>query len=410
MTLYRSTLPRTAFLSLPVTGGLNIVAPENLDFSYTCAPVTVGDSNDQFRHPNSLVLHATVLALDPEVLHSQAESSVRALLKEGESANTVRSYASALRYWAAWFRLRYRAALPLPVPTPAVLQFLVDHVQRTSEDGSLVHDLPAAIDRTLADGGFKGGLGAPALNTVLHRLSVLSKAHQMRDAPNPTRDPAVQELVRRIRRAYVARGVRPASKTALTRDPLEAMLATCTNALIGIRDRAHLTFAFSSGGRRRSEVTAAVMENLVKVDAQTYVYRLTHSKTDQAGTEHNADADKPIVGPAAEALIAWLDASGVKSGAIFRRIRKTKDVEPLLPQAVWHIVKRRAQLAGLEGDFGAHSLRSGYVTEAGRQNVPIREGMGLTGHRSLVTFMRYFQTGVVQNTQAANLLGNSTKR
>jgi hypothetical protein len=63
----------------------------------------------------------------------------------GESANTVRSYAGALRYWAAWFRLRYRTALALPVPVPAVLQFLVDHVERTGRadgspaDGVLVH-------------------------------------------------------------------------------------------------------------------------------------------------------------------------------------------------------------------------------------------------------------------------------
>jgi hypothetical protein len=63
------------------------------------------------------------------------------LLKEGESANTVRSYASALRYWSAWFRLRYRSALALPLPVPVVLQFLVDHVQRTDpEHGALVHD------------------------------------------------------------------------------------------------------------------------------------------------------------------------------------------------------------------------------------------------------------------------------
>jgi hypothetical protein len=128
----------------------------------------------------------------------------------GESANTVRSYAGALRYWAAWFRLRYRTALALPVPVPAVLQFLVDHIERTGRadgspaDGVLVHDLPESIDRALVDGGFKGALSAPALNTVLHRLSVLSKAHQLRDASNPTRDPAVQELVRRIRRAYAA--------------------------------------------------------------------------------------------------------------------------------------------------------------------------------------------------------------
>jgi integrase len=290
-----------------------------------------------------------------------------------------------------------------------VLQFLVDHVERTAEDGSLMHDLPAAIDRTLVDGGFKGALGPPALNTVMHRLSVLSKAHQLRDAPNPTRDPAVQELVRRIRRAYAARGVRPAGKAALTKDPLEAMLATCTDGLIGVRDRALLLFAFSSGGRRRSEVAGATMENLIKLDDTTYLYRLTHSKTDQAGTEHNADADKPIVGIAAEALTAWLTAAGVTSGAIFRRIRKTKSVEPLAGQAVWLIVKRRAELAGLTGDFGAHSLRSGFVTEAGRQNVPLGEAMGLTGHRSTQTFLRYFRSGTVQTTKAANLMGDSTR-
>lgn len=63
---------------------------------------------------------------------------------------------------------------------------------------------------------------------------------------------------------------------------------------------------------------------------------------------------------------------------------------------MWLIVKRRAKLAGLEGDYGAHSLRSGYVTEAGRQNVPMAEALALTGHRSLATFLGYFQTGAVQ--------------
>ena len=85
-------------------------------------------------------------------------------------------------------------------------------------------------------GGFKAEPGAPALNTVLHRVSVLSKAHQMRDVSNLTRDPAVQDLLRRIRRAYAARGALPGRKPALTRDPLEALLATCcTDGLIGAR-------------------------------------------------------------------------------------------------------------------------------------------------------------------------------
>jgi hypothetical protein len=47
--------------------------------------------------------------------------------------------------------------------------------------GTLVHDLPPAIDQMLVEGGFKGAIGALALNTVLHRLSVLSKADQVRE-------------------------------------------------------------------------------------------------------------------------------------------------------------------------------------------------------------------------------------
>ncbi len=214
---------------------------------------------------------------------------MRALLAEGESANTVRSYAGALRYWAAWFRLRYRTALALPLPVPAALQFLVDHVERTLDGGSLAHDLPPAIDAALVAGGFKGAVGAPALNTVLHRLSVLSKAHQVRELTNSARDPAVQELVRRIRRAYAARGVRPAAKQALTRDPLEALLATCTDGLIGLRDRALLLFAFSSGGRRRSEVAGAVLENLIG-------FSVGESTTDALswGLVNGVDADEEL--------------------------------------------------------------------------------------------------------------------
>jgi integrase len=78
-------------------------------------------------------------------------------------------------------------------------------------------------------------------------------------------------------------------------------------------------------------------------------------------------------------------------------------------QAIWLIVKRRAQLAGLVGDFGAHSLRSGFVTEAGRQNVPLGEGMALTGHRSVSMFLRYFQPGALQLSAAANLMKDSTE-
>lgn len=306
-----------------------------------------------------------------------------------------------MRYWAAWFHLRYRATLALPIPVPVVLQYIVDHIERV-DPGRRTHDLPPAIDDALVRAGFKGALGPPKLATVLHRLSVLSKAHTLREAPNPVRDVQVQELIRRVRRAHAQRGELSQPKQALTKDPLEAMLATCGEDLIGVRDRALLLFAWASGGRRRSEVTAAVMEQLVALDERTYLYRLLYSKTDPTGATRHLE--KPVMGVAAMALTAWLQASGIKEGAIFRRIRGTVVAEALEPQAVRAIVKRRALLAGISGDFSAHSLRSGFMTEAGRQNVPLAEAMALTGHRSVQTALRYFQTGAVQQTRAANLL------
>jgi integrase len=240
---------------------------------------------------STLLLYTGVPALDPHVLQSQAEASVRALYQAGESANTARSYAGALRYWAAWFRLRYRADLPLPVPVPVVLQFVVDHVERV-EGNARMHDLPPAIDVALVEAGFKDHLGPPKLATVTHRLSVLSKAHTLKGEPNPVRATEVQELMRRVRRAHAQRGDLPRPKQALTKDPFEAMLATCTDGLVGLRDRALLLFAWASGGRRRSEVTSAMIEQLVAVDANTYLYRLTHSKTDQTGA--GSHIEKPL--------------------------------------------------------------------------------------------------------------------
>ena len=64
--------------------------------------------------------------------------------------------------------------------------------------------------------------------------------------------------------------------------------------------------------------------------------------------------------------------------ALFRRIRGSTIAEPLSAEAVALIVKRRAQLAGLQEDFAAHSLRSDFVTEAGRQNVPLGDTMAMT--------------------------------
>ena len=358
--------------------------------------------NDKNDYP-VLASPATGLTL-PIQLAQQAADAVRELLAEAAAANTTRSYTTALRYWAGWHLARYGVELALPVPEATVLQFVVDHVVRRSVDGELAWELPPAVDQALVVAGLKAKLGPWKLVTVRHRVAVLSTAHRLKQVPNPCEQPAIRTVLSRAARAAVKRGVRPHKKTAITKPELEAMLATCDDTLEGRRDRALLCFGFASGGRRRSEIAAADMQDLRRIGPQGFIYRLEHSKTQQAGVIASSTPDKPILDRSAQALEAWLAAAEITEGAIFRRLWNTRLGPPLSPAAVAEIVQRRARLAGLEGDFGGHSLRSGFVTEASRQGVPLAAIMQLTEHRAVSSVMGYFQSGGAAGNPAARLL------
>ena len=366
--------------------------------------------------------------LDASRLNAEAETAIQAFYKEAQSANTARTYKTALQYWGAWHALRYGVPLSGPVSPAVVLQFIVDHLEHNPELAApqvtpfsrraetTQHLLPAAIDRLLVDRAYKARLGPWSYATVETRLAALSKAHdryiadnpqlQLGPEANPLRDPRVRELLKAARRAYARRAKPTRQPTAATRSVMEALLATCEEDLAGIRDRALLLFGWASGGRRRSEITAASFDNL-RSDGDGYVYELTHSKTNQRG-RRDPNNFKPIVGSAARALRAWLavlSAHHISSGAIFRRILNGELHEPLRPAAVRDIIRRRAQLSGEPlGRLSAHSLRSGFVTEAGKQGISLGDTMALTGHKSVQTAMGYYHAGEVTQTRAARLL------
>lgn len=346
-------------------------------------------------------------ALTPSQACAATQRAIEELLHEGESQNTVASYRSALRYWSAWFAHRYGTQLHLPVPATAVLQFIVDHAQRTTDRG-LVQELPAEIDQALVDARFKARRGPLALSTIVHRIAVLSKVHRLRGLENPADDPKVKELLSRTRRAYAKRGALARKKDAITRDPLDMLLDTCDESLRGKRDRALLLFGWSTGGRRRSEIASADMRFLKACRDGEYSYELAHCKTNQTG-EHRPEKDKPVVGAAADALREWLKASGIKEGSIFRRIRRGGHVgEALSPSAVYDIVKKRCALAGLEGDYSTHSLRSGFVTEAKLIELPIADTMALSGHRSVQSLLGYTRGGANRRVAMRLLSGDAT--
>ncbi len=342
--------------------------------------------------------------LSPDRIGEEARRAAAQILVEGSSAHTRRSYASALRYWCAWHQARYRQPLKLPVPVAAVVQFLVDHAVRL-DGGRLASELPHAIDEALVASGFKGAVGPLKMATIQHRLAVLSKLHQLRRCPNPCADAGVRELLSHARRGAAKRGEVPRQKKAATREPMEAMLATCDDSLVGLRDRAILLLAWSSGGRRRSEVAACSAEHLVRVDSASYLYRMGASKTNANAANPAVLRDKPVAGRAAQAVSAWLEAAGIAEGPVFRRIWRRRVGPALSAEAISDVVKRRARWAGIEGDWAGHSLRSGFITEAARSQIPLGDVMSMSEHRQVQTVLRYYRAGELLRSNAANLLG-----
>ena len=203
----------------------------------------------------------------------------------------------------------------------------------------------------------------------------------------------------------------------MTADILAALLKACAGErLVDARDRALLLLAFASGGRRRSEVSALRVENIVlqdpvpadpgKPDGDTLpCARLHLGRTKTTGADQ--DAFVLLVGRPVLALQAWLDRAVISEGAVFRGIDRWGNLEPraLTPQAVNLILKRRIAEAGLDPEqFSAHGLRAGFLTETARRGIPLPEAMQQSQHRSVQQAARYYNDAERQMGRAARLI------
>ncbi len=245
-----------------------------------------------------------------------------------------------------------------------------------------------------------------AVSTLERRVAALSVAHRLQGAPdqmNPCRHPQVRALLSSAKRAASKAGKMPRRKKAATTDVLEAMIATCRgDSPIDKRDKALLMVGFASGGRRRSELASFAMADLEEAP-DGYILHLRRSKTDQRGEGHPL----PVRGRAAKALKDWIATARIIEGPLFRSINRHGQIgASLTGRAVADVVKKRAALAGFDpADFGGHSIRQGFVTEAGRRGIHPMAAKSLSGHKSDRIFNGYYDTGDVMNNPAGNLLG-----
>ena len=370
------------------------------------------------RRAEELDTIASVLPLErrdelAELLTDQDIETLRHLVNAGMGANTLRALTSDLAYLQAWSIAATSASLPWPAPEALLLKFVAHHLwdpEKREHDPD--HGMPHTVDQTLRSQGFLKSTGPHAPDTVRRRLASWSTLTKWRGFSGAFASPALKQAIRLAVRA-VPRPRKRKSAKAVTSDVLSKLLATCaTENLRDLRDRAILMVAFASGGRRRSEIAGLRVEQLTVEPPiempdgpplPSLAIHLGRTKT----TSGEQDDIVYLTGRPVDALNAWMTAAKIDKGSVFRGIGRwgTVSKRAIDPQSVNAILKQRAEMAGLEsGEFSAHGLRSGYLTEAANRGIPLLEAMEQSRHRSMQQASSYYNNATRRSGRAACIL------
>jgi integrase len=315
---------------------------------------------------------ARTLAL--AVLADDEIRGARRLADKARADSTRKAYAEDQEAFARWCRERDLSPFP-------------------ADPGSVVRWLSSVADDL-------------AVSTIRRRLSGISMTHKLAGYPSPTAHGAVAEVMAGIIRS---KGIAPrrvaAVRTSILRQLVEPLQP---DRLADVRDRALLVCGMA-GAFRRSELCAVDVEHVSEDDEGLRVW-VPRSKRDQQGKGALLGlpyGSRPGTCPV-RSYRAWLAASGITSGPVFRAVDRHGNVSPtrLTPRQVPRIVKRRALAIGLPpADYSGHSLRAGYATEAyaqGRPELSIMRGGRWTRRSSMDPYVR---DGGVWADNAAMSLG-----
>lgn len=296
---------------------------------------------------------------------------------------TLRAYRSDWRLFCAWCEENGYQSLPAsPATVAAFLTLLADRGYVPRDPGVDTRGRP-----------LRWAAPVPlARSTIGRRLSAIVFAHRAADLAPPTAQPGSARLEKAMR------GVRkdkrdelPAKKRAADGDVLRDMIRAVAGVdLRSQRDRALLTFGMA-GAFRRSELVA-LRVGQVSQDSRGLLVRIASSKTDQEGRGHTiAIPDGRRLEPVRR-FRAWIEAAGITSGPVFRKLTPQGRLtdKPMSAQGVALVVKAAAAAAGHPAEeFSGHSLRAGFLTEAGRQNANLFKMREQSRHASIEMVAEY---------------------
>jgi len=307
--------------------------------------------------------------------YDYAVAEARRLMEADRAQSTLRHYARDWAQFAGWVAEHHAQYPALPAPAPLVGLY-IGHLRV----------------RRLAK------------STILGRLAAIQYAHELAGLASPLKDAMLRREIRGLRRQHDA--ARQKREALMREDASRALANFPLNDLRDLRDRAIVALAWCSA-LRRSNIAAMRAEDVRfgvdDIDGTRYLeIFVPRSKTDQEGIGRYVIVTELPGGDslcAYRALRAWLDASGVREGPLFRTFTLTPHAEhrkitgnALDGGDVARAVKRVVSAIGLDpARFAAHSTRRGFVTSADAAGVRrslIREQGGWKDDRMISTYTR----------------------
>ena len=182
---------------------------------------------------------------------------------------------------------------------------------------------------------------------------------------------------------------------------LEAMLELWSRSLRDVKHQIRPLFAAPSVARS----AGAFLDGLLGAERRKTGWMRAEAAGDPGPWRQQA-----VLGRSqwdADALRDIVREHVVETLAEFRRIDRwgRLGATALDPQSVNAILKARCVRAGLDPAlFSAHGLRSGFMTEAGKQGVPLPEAMQLSQHRSVQQAARYYNEAEIDKGKAVRLI------
>jgi len=294
---------------------------------------------------------------------------VAAYVARASAESTIRAYRSDWKLFTDWCAARdYR---PLPA-TP---------------------DVTSAYLAEIADIGTTfSGWRPLSKASIERRLAAIVFVHRAAGLEPPTTQVGaviLSKMMRGIRNAK--RAAQPGNKRPADADVLRDIVRGITgDSMLDLRDRALLTIGMM-GAFRRSELVRIRAEDIIP-HPRGLTVSIPFSKGDQTGAgQAVAILEGRRIEPVRH-LNRWIEAAGIVEGPVFRRLTPHGRVtdKAISEQSVALVIKKRAAAVGYDPAlFAGHSLRAGFLTEAGRTGATLFKMKEHSRHKSIEMLSTY---------------------